>query len=178
MDGLDFEIQQSLLTKKLIKYEFNFIECVCWSPLLLFIYECVRLTLPAVDVIVSPFTRPSTTVKFVNVLLLIIVFHAFHNKQKKRDDCCSFIYVYFSHLGLFFFFYLKLWSMQLKKFRLELDLRQKSMWCNNCTLCKKFNKFHLSCCFVSYVIYLYYKQKPFLNKRLNLAVKLPVFGPT
>lgn len=177
MDGLDFEIQQSLLTKKLIKYEFNFIECVCWSPLLLFIYECVRLTLPAVDVIVSPFTRPSTTVKFVNVLLLIIVFHAFHNKLKK-EMIAVVLYMYIFRIWACFFFYLKLWSMQLKKFRLELDLRQKSMWCNNCTLCKKYNKFHLSCCFVSYVIYLYYKQKPFLNKRLNLAVKLPVFGPT
>lgn len=70
--------------KNSIKYEFSFIECVRWSPLLLFIYECVRLTLAAVDVVVSPFTRPSTTLKFVNVLLLIIVFHAFHNKQKKR----------------------------------------------------------------------------------------------
>lgn len=68
--------------------------------------------------------------------------------------------------------------MQLKYIRFKLGLRLKSMRCNNCTLCKKYNKFHLSGCFVSYVIYLYYKKKPFLNKRLNLAVKLPVFGPT
>lgn len=128
----------------------------------------------------SPRSHVRPPLEFVNVLLLIIVFHAFHNKQKKKqqDDCCSFLYVYFFNWACFGFFYLELWSVQLKKIRLELDLRLKSMWCNNCTLCKKYNKFHWSCCFVSYVIYLHYKKKSFLNKRLNLAVKLPVFGPT
>lgn len=109
----------------------------------------------------SPRSHVRPPLEFVNVLLLIIVFHAFHNKQKKKqqDDCCSFLYVYFFNWACFGFFYLELWSVQLKKIRLELDLRLKSMWCNNCTLCKKYNKFHWSCCFVSYVIYLHYKKK-------------------
>lgn len=128
----------------------------------------------------SPRSHVRPPLEFVNVLLLIIVFHAFHNKQKKNNKMIAVVfYMYIFLIGLVLvFFYLELWSVQLKKIRLELDLRLKSMWCNNCTLCKKYNKFHWSCCFVSYVIYLHYKKKSFLNKRLNLAVKLPVFGPT
>lgn len=104
---VDLKIQQSYLTKNLIKYEFNFIECVRWSSLLLFIYECVRLTLPAVDVIVSPFTRPSTTLEFVNVLLLIIVFHAFHNKQKKTNKMIAVVfYMYIFLIGLVLVFFI------------------------------------------------------------------------
>lgn len=104
---VDLKIQQSYLTKNLIKYEFNFIECVHWSSLLLFIYECVRLTLPAVDVIVSPFTRPSTTLEFVNVLLLIIVFHAFHNKQKKNNKMIAVVfYMYIFLIGLVLVFFI------------------------------------------------------------------------
>lgn len=104
---VDLKIQQSYLTKNLIKYEFNFIECVRWSSLLLFIYECVRLTLPAVDVIVSPFTRPSTTLEFVNVLLLIIVFHAFHNKQKKNNKMIAVVfYMYIFLIGLVLVFFI------------------------------------------------------------------------
>lgn len=127
----------------------------------------------------SPRSHVRPPLEFVNVLLLIIVFHAFHNKQKKNNKMIAVVfYMYIFLIELVLFFYLELWSVQLKKIRLELDLRLKSMWCNNCTLCKKYNKFHWSCCFVSYVIYLHYKKKSFLNKRLNLAVKLPVFGPT
>lgn len=104
---VDLKIQQSYLTKNLIKYEFNFIECVRWSSLLLFIYEYVRLTLPAVDVIVSPFTRPSTTLEFVNVLLLIIVFHAFHNKQKKNNKMIAVVfYMYIFLIGLVLVFFI------------------------------------------------------------------------
>lgn len=104
---VDLKIQQSYLTKNLIKYEFNFIECVRWSSLLLFIYECVRLTLLAVDVIVSPFTRPSTTLEFVNVLLLIIVFHAFHNKQKKNNKMIAVVfYMYIFLIGLVLVFFI------------------------------------------------------------------------
>lgn len=104
-----------------------------------------------------------------------------HFTINKKKIVVVVLYMYNSlHWVCFFLFFLsksvinatKIYSFK-AGFATEVDAVQQLH-----ALQKKYNKFHLSGCFVSYVIYLYYKKKPFLNKRLNLAVKLPVFGPT